>query len=327
MNDMKCLARREYDAAQLSVTYPPILRHPHKQLVHALASAGPQPTGRIVVTRWQAAPLPVKRTLAATEVVQVSGAFDYAGHDAGVWHVNFADPRLFAAYGSGLLAQDELQVAEHPALGSVREALIADGVQALTVDADGPTPVLVAGVERRCTLATTPSVAAGRPGGLYGNRFASAPAGVVRAAVHVHEPPTRTNLIAIAAPRGGRGEYVRADLELALLTAFTGFAAAIAESTWLWPGTAVEIRTGFWGCGAFGGNRQVMTLLQILAARLAGVVRLRFYAFDGAGAAEFAAGAASLERVLDMGAPGEPIADVLGRIADLRYAWGTSDGN
>lgn len=26
------------------------------------------------------------------------------------WHVNFADPRLFAAYGSGLFAQDEIRV-------------------------------------------------------------------------------------------------------------------------------------------------------------------------------------------------------------------------
>jgi len=41
------------------------------------------------------------------------------------WHVNFADPRLFTAYGSGLLAQDEMQVAEHPALGALREALSA----------------------------------------------------------------------------------------------------------------------------------------------------------------------------------------------------------
>jgi hypothetical protein len=40
-----------------------------------------------------------------------------------VWHVNFADPQLFVAYGSQLLAQDELQAAEHPLLGSIREAL------------------------------------------------------------------------------------------------------------------------------------------------------------------------------------------------------------
>lgn len=36
------------------------------------------------------------------------------------WDVNFADPRLFTAYGSELFAQDEMQVAEHLAFGAVR---------------------------------------------------------------------------------------------------------------------------------------------------------------------------------------------------------------
>ncbi|MFA6168681.1 MAG: hypothetical protein WC700_18810 [Gemmatimonadaceae bacterium] len=34
--------------------------------------------------------------------------------------MNFADPRLFTAYGSELFAQDEMQVAEHLAFGAVR---------------------------------------------------------------------------------------------------------------------------------------------------------------------------------------------------------------
>jgi hypothetical protein len=29
------------------------------------------------------------------------------------WHVNFADPRLVTAYGSGLFARDEMRVGEH----------------------------------------------------------------------------------------------------------------------------------------------------------------------------------------------------------------------
>ncbi len=41
------------------------------------------------------------------------------------WWVNFADPHLFVAYGSSLFAQDEIQVAEHPSLGHLREALYA----------------------------------------------------------------------------------------------------------------------------------------------------------------------------------------------------------
>ena len=64
--------------------------------------------------------MPRVAELAATEIVVAGGYYEYDGAD-GIWHVNFADPQLFVAYGSGLLAQDELQAAEHPMLGSVRE--------------------------------------------------------------------------------------------------------------------------------------------------------------------------------------------------------------
>ncbi|HET9990893.1 MAG TPA: hypothetical protein VFQ65_20320, partial [Kofleriaceae bacterium] len=88
-------------------------------------------------------------------------------------------------------------------------------------------------------------------------------------------------------------------------------------------GVAVEVRTGFWGCGAFGGNRELMTLLQVLAARIAGVDQLRFYAFDDAGRADFAAGVAALERAL---AGAETLPDVISRIDAAGYEWGTSNG-
>jgi hypothetical protein len=68
-----------------------------------------------------------------------------------------------------------------------------------------------------------------------------------------------------------------------------------------------------------------MVILQLLAARLAGIARLRFYVFDDAGRASFTAGAAALDRVL--AEPGEPLDDVLERITGLAYEWGTSDGN
>ena len=164
-----------------------------------------------------------------------------------------------------------------------------------------------------------------RPYGLYGNRFAAAPADLVRRAVQVLAPGARTNLIAIAAPAGGRGPYRRSQLEQILVTAYTGFAAAVAESKTMWPQAPVEIRTRFWGCGGFGGNRRAMTLLQLLAARLAKVDRVRFYAFDDKGDAEFQRGAADLDRVI--GGAGEPVAEVIARIDDLAYEWGVSDGN
>jgi hypothetical protein len=300
-----CLFRRGYEPAALLAAHPPIFRHPHKQLALDLACPpGAVHGGSIEVTRWAAAPLP-DRALAPTVIDAVPGFYDYAGDAAGVWHVNFADPRVFTAYGSALLAQDELQCVEHPLLGSVREALVAAG-QASTVDR-GPTPVLVRGVERRCQLV-----------GLYGHAFAQASAAALRAAVRPIAPPTITNLIAMAAPPGGRGPYFHDDLAGIAATAFTAFTAAVAESRAAWPGAPVEIRTGFWGCGAFGGNRRAMTALQLHAARLAGVDRVRFHAADSLD--DFARGAADLDRALAAGG------DVLEQLDDLDYEWGVPDG-
>ena len=111
------------------------------------------------------------------------------------------------------------------------------------------------------------------------------------------------------------------------VTAYTGFAAAVYESKTAWPGAPVEIRTGFWGCGAFGGNRHAMTLLQLLAARLSGVDRVVFHAADDAGLDAFRTGAAHLEQVIAAGTRGESLAKLLERVADLDYQWGMSDGN
>ncbi|NMO17065.1 hypothetical protein HPC49_11415 [Pyxidicoccus fallax] len=323
-----CLLRREYKASVLLDEHPPVLRHPHKRLVFELSCPpGAVHAGNVELTRWRALPLPETVQLSPTEVLVVPGFYDYSGDDAGVWHVNFADPQLFVAYGSALLAQDELQAAEHPVLGSLREALLYEGLPAKTEVNDEPTPILVVGAERRCAIATHPDRAAGRPRGLYGNLFAAASSSVIRAAVKVLRPPTRTNLIAMAAPTGGPGPYFRWQLERVLTTAYTAFSAAMTESRQLWPGRPVEIHTGFWGCGAFGGNRHAMTLLQLLSARLAGVDRLRFHAGDDAGLAAFETGSEDLDRVLAAGTPGEPLAELVERIGDLDYEWGVSDGN
>lgn len=322
--------RRSYDAAQLVARHPPILRRPNKALVFSI-TCPPDAThrGTVGVTRWEPLHVPATVSSPRCEVRREPGFYDYAASEPGIaaWHVNFADPRLFAAYGSALLAQDELQVVEHPALGSVREALSFEGLPALTEQDGRPTPVLVTGVERRCVFATDPDLDAGRPQGLYGNRFGLAQPDAIRKAVHMLSPTSLSNILAIAAPRGGRGPYLRHQLESILATAYSGFSAAVYESGALWPGHSVEVRTGFWGCGAFGGNRQAMTLLQILAANLAGVARIRFYAVDAAGLEDLGRGIADFEGVLSGAREGEPLAGILDRIEKLGYEWGASDGN
>ena len=323
-----CMDRLDIDAADLARRHPPRLRHAHKELVYGLACPPERPlAGRIGYRRFAALSLPEQRTLRPCEVAVRPDVYDYAPGAGTVWHVNFADPQLFVAYGSALLAQDELQALEHPALGPLREALLAARMQALTEERGEPTPVLVTGVERRCVLDTAPDYDAGRPQGLYGNRFAAAPKAAVRAALTILDPPTLTNLIAMAAPAGGRGRYSLDHIERVLETALTAFRAAALESAALPSGAPVEIRTGFSGCGAFGGNRVLMALLQVLAARMAGVDRLVFYTASQGGVAAFEEGMAALDAILRGGPEGEPIDELIERIDDRGYLWGTSDGN
>jgi len=311
------LFRQRFAAAQLMVEHPPRLRHKNKQLVFDPACPpGAAHHCEISVTRWRAGDLPDLLPSEPAKWRARAGFFDYQPPVAGCvqWHLNFADPRLFGAYAGSLLAQDELQVAEHPALAAVREALEPPG-QALTEDR-GPTPVLVAGVERRCALATEPNRAAGRPHGLYGNAFASATPEVVKAAVRALVPPTESNILAIAAPVG-RGRYSAKQIEGIARTAYSGFAAARAESK----GMRAVVHTGFWGCGAFGGNRVLMAALQSLAARMANV-EVVFHWGDDAGEAPADEGA----RLAADFARGE-VAAVVQELADTGFEWGVSDGN
>ena len=192
--------------------------------------------------------------------------------------MNSADPHLFVAYGGSLFAQDEVQVAEHPALGPLKEALAAADVRSTTLDHNGPTPVLVMGVEPRVSIETGPNPAAGRPNGLYGNAFARADPETIRAATTRIDPPTISNLIAMSAPQGGYGLDRQDVIESILTTAFTGFRAAVVESTKLrGKDASVVVHTGYWGCGAFGGNRVLMALLQLVAANMAGLERVVFH--------------------------------------------------
>ncbi|NJM46519.1 MAG: hypothetical protein HC860_10305 [Alkalinema sp. RU_4_3] len=241
------------------------------------------------------------------------------------WYLNFAHSDLFCAYGGSLFAQDEMQVAEHPALASLREALLAQNISALTVEAGNPTPILIRGVERRCAIATDPSSSLGRPYGLYGNNFARAKADVIQQATQVINPPTMTNIIAIEAPVGGYGSYTLDEIRYVLTTAFTGFAAACVESELAQPQSSTVIHTGFWGCGAYGGNRVLMVLLQLLAARLAGVTWLIFHTGAADANQPLSEAQGILQRLL--GSVDRSLDDTLVAIQALDFQWGVGDGN
>jgi Poly (ADP-ribose) glycohydrolase (PARG) len=304
--------RQSFVAQELMAAYPPKFKHASKKLVTAqICPEGAVHQGSLEFTRWRALALPESLpTESPTKLETRPDFFTYDDESAAAmsWHLNFAHQDLFCAYGGALLAQDELQVLEHPALGALREALITQKITLLTVEGGKPTPVLIRGVERRAALDMQH---------LYGNQFARAKLEAILSALTLLTPPTRSNILAMEAPSGGYGSYTLHELEFILMTAYTGFSAACHET-----GAESVIHTGFWGCGAYGGNRIVMTLLQLLAARLAGVGRLVFHTGDAASLATIAAAQALLLR-LETPSPVELLAAL--RQEDLR--WGVSDGN
>jgi len=175
MSDPHCLESVEFDVNRLVASHPPVWRHPLKQQVYDFVQANAEPpAGSLRCTRWEVSDLPEILCSHSLNVEVEADVYSYSTSSSAAWHVNFADPDLFVAYGSALLAQDELQALEHPALGSVREALLASGRAARTRENGRSTPVLVAGAPRQCALDIFPDPDQGRPRGLYGNKFQQA---------------------------------------------------------------------------------------------------------------------------------------------------------
>jgi hypothetical protein len=305
------------------------LKFTHPSKVHAFGLVLPPGSvhrGTIEVTRWATMPLPAVIDAAGPMELDVRPTpytYEVSPSEARVrdWHVNFADGDLFFGYGSWLFAQDELQVLEHPALGAVREALLATN-DARTLDGDVPTPVLVSGVERRCRISTTPDASAGRPDGLYGKAFSRASNAERASGITLIDPPTVSHIIAIAAPRHGHGPYTREQVETILVTAYSGFRAAVLESER--DGLGAVIHSGFWGCGVFGGNREMMLMLQEIAARMAGVTKLVLYVMNTAGL-EVAARSTSQAKYLLAG--GEiAVEELIERVVAMGLRWGVGNG-
>jgi hypothetical protein len=329
MNASSLIVRQTFDAAALFAAHPPRFTNANKKLVYSLACSSPTPPeGAIEYSRWRAMPLPEQVPAGRAALEMREDVFGYESPQPGAieWYMNFADPYLFVAYGGPLLAQDELQVLEHPLLGSLLEALRASTdprLAPLTVEHGASTPVLVRGVERRCALATDPDVLERRPNGLYGNRFARAKHDAIRGALRVLTPPTTSNILAMAALPGGSGAYEEAEIRSILVTAFTGFTAARLEGQ---GADRTVVHTGHWGTGAFGGNKVLMAVLQIVAAHLAGIDRLVYHTVDADGSEPYREALRVVETLLPLGAR-VGVDELVSAVHALGFVWGFSDGN
>jgi Poly (ADP-ribose) glycohydrolase (PARG) len=326
------ICRHTFDTQALIATHPAKIRNANKKIVYAIAC---QPnsvhSGQLIFSRWRSINLaefvpPLNSHLGLEEQKHY---FEYIltnqSSNLVEWYLNFAHSDLFCAYGERLFAQDEMQVAEHPALASLREALLANKIEPLTVQSGEPTPILIRGVERRCSIATNPDPAQERPLGLYGNNFAKATPAAIALATKPLNPPTITNIIAIEAPSGGYDFYDYDTIQFILITAVTGFSAAKIESQLQISSPIVSIHTGFWGCGAYGGNRVLMALLQLLAARLARVDKLIFHTTDEPGSQALATAQTILDR--DLAIADLNLTQILDKIYAMSFKWGFSDGN
>lgn len=262
----------------------------------------------------------------------VSSVYAYESSSASEchWWTNFADAHLFGFYGSSLFAQDEWQCMEHPALCALRDwmeqrsAGSADPEAVpLTVCRRVPTPALVMNAPREVNID-----AVGR--GLYGNEFSRARTAAVDAATTLLQPaPTLSNIIAMEALKHRHGAYTEADIIRTLQTAVTAFTGSRAESAAeaAAAGRAhptVVVHTGNWGCGAFGGNVELMCILQIVAAHLAGVERLAYHVLSAANQSECAAAARRVQQLLAQlkAEADQGKAPTIERVAQIVAAWG-----
>ena len=316
------------DGETLFKEFPPIWHGDNKLIVFEISkSSGYSFNGKISYKRWSQFELPENLNI-KLKFSAHADVFKYAEQtDPKIvdWHLNFSDPDLFVAYGSELLAQDEIQVAEHPILGSIREKLVSSKRYAETVDDDGnPTPITLSGAQRRCVIDTKPNPKIGCPDGIYGNAFEIATEEQVRLSTRSISPPTISNILAISAPSVGYGDYTVGDMLEILITAYSGFSCARKESEYLVPGNPKTIiHSGFWGCGAFGGNRILMTILQCIAADLA-EVDLKFWAVNNSGVMVAERAYTIYQSLLNAE---DNVYSILEELEAEKFQWGESDGN
>lgn len=169
MNDSRLLSSHQFDANELLAQYPPVITVINKAIVFKLGLSEHYADSPIIgYTRWAQMELPRDVHKTDIELVHQNGFFSYPSSTEGriEWHVNFAHEDIFGFYGGPLFAQDEMQVAEHPILGCLREAILSQDIACTTVQDGRATPILITGIERRCEVATDRNASLGRPHGL-----------------------------------------------------------------------------------------------------------------------------------------------------------------
>ena len=318
-SEPRLVAKSSWSIRDLDRLYAPDWRHPNKRhIFERVQTRRRQHSGQVRVSRWRR-PSALPSSVKCSSVTLRRGWMEYPAEAPSRgsvrWHLNFADPMLFVAAAGPLLAQDEHQVVEHPRLASLALAMKSAtsscrGMSPRTVDAGGPTPILIEGVHRECDLDLS--------SGLYGNAFARASLDEVNDSLSILRGPTLSNILAVSALPPERGNYTRDQIRWLFTAAFTAFRAAVLTS-----GSSVVVHTGLWGCGVFGGNRVLLPAIQFLAAGSAQVKELIFSAGMHERSLERAQSALNLADRLSETCTEEALL----KLHSMKFQWGVGDGN
>ena len=319
--------QKNFQYEYLLQNFRPAFNSKNKRLLQKLHEHVPyESSAELVVSRWSVIPSPMNfDNDFAVELEIRPDIYQYSEPDTANemhWYQNFADRYLFVAYDGALFAQDEMQVAEHPILGNLVEALRRQkypGGSPLTVENGEATPILIQNAVRKINFDSMKS-------GIYGNQFARSSENAIINATTVLNEPTKSNIFAIEAPSGYYGIYNLTTIDYIFTTAYTAYKAVKIETTEkLGPYSKCVIHTGNWGTGAYGGSHTLMALLQLLAARYANIDKLVYHTFSNA-LASHANEAKQLYDKLTEDSSIE-IGQILMKIFEYGFKWGVSDGN
>eukprot|EP01080_Neovahlkampfia_damariscottae_P001778 gene1778-547_t len=279
------ICRKEFNSQELLINHPPIFYSKNKQFLFNLVSES-KFEGILDFSRYKEMKFPEKLEFNQIDVRYISDFYNYnnltSNDNEMNWWVNFADEYLFCGYSLELFAQDEIMVAEHPILSCLKESLDYLSYKNVryspytsqTKNQKFATPILIQNVERKLEFNTSPTE--DNKNGIYGNHFKNSSFEQIKKVTTIIEPSTYSNIVSIEAPRPSKGIYTKQQITYALGASYTGFYSAKLE-TYILGKESIVIHTGDWGTGAFGGNKILMYVIQILSAQLVGINYLVFH--------------------------------------------------
>jgi len=175
---------------------------------------------------------------------------------------------------------------------------------------------LIENVEQWIKVNTAPILEDGTVCQIYGSNFSSASDKALAAGIKVVDETLLNNFMAVAAPACGSDEYSYDEIEDILTTLLCAYAKAKELSG----AKKCVVHGGNWGCGAFGGNPELMYFAQIFAASVTGIDELVLHSVDD----DFYDDAVSLFEDFDESVS---LNSVIETLREEEFEWGESDGN